>query len=214
MFDAKGTLTSGRVVPIVYCFLFVGAAASLCVLPGCGPKVSRIAVDEVKDLSGAWNDTDSRLVSEEMIQDMLGQPWLPNFSSSKGHPPSVIVGAVNNLSHEHINVVTFINDMERSIINSGKVEFVASSQERQEVRDERKDQDINSREDTRKPMGQELGADFMLKGTINTIIDASGNTQVRYYQVDLTLISMADNKKVWVGQKKIKKLVERSKIRP
>ena len=62
-------------------------------------------------------------------------------------------------------------------------------------------------------MGQELGADYMLKGTINTIIDVAGKTQVRYYQVDLTLISLADNGKAWVGQKKIKKLVKRSNLR-
>jgi hypothetical protein len=99
------------------------------------------------------------------------------------------------------------------LINYDKVQFVASSTERQEVRDERKDQDLNASEVTRKAMGQEKGADFMLKGTINTIIDAEGKTQLRYYQVDLTLISMVDNRKVWVGQKKIKKLVERSNLR-
>jgi len=180
---------------------------------GCTTKVQRISVDEIKDLSGAWNDTDSRLVSEEMIQDMLEQAWLPNFTSNRSSVPAVIVGNIRNLSHEHINVNTFIGDIERAIINSGRVEFVASSQERGEIRGERKDQDIHAREDTRKAMGQEIGADFMLKGTINTIIDASGKTQVRYYQVDLTLISMADNRKVWVGQKKIKKLVKRSKLR-
>ncbi len=53
----------------------------------------------------------------------------------------------------------------------------------------------------------------MLQGTINTIIDVEGTTQVRYYQVDMTLIDLADNEKVWVGQKKIKKLVKRSQLR-
>jgi len=53
----------------------------------------------------------------------------------------------------------------------------------------------------------------MLQGTINTIIDAEGKTQVRYYQVDLTLISLTDNTKVWIGQKKIKKLVKNSHLR-
>ncbi|MEQ1838357.1 MAG: penicillin-binding protein activator LpoB, partial [Candidatus Nitrotoga sp.] len=124
-----------------------------------------------------------------------------------------IVGEVRNLSHEHINVNTFVADMERALINSGKVKFVASSTERDEIRTERKDMDLNASEATRKAMGQEQGADFMLKGTINTIIDASGSTQVRFYQVDLTLISLVDNNKVWIGQKKIKKLVERSKLR-
>lgn len=190
-------------------FLF----AALGLLAGCGTSVTRMESGEVKDLSGAWNDTDSRLVSEEMIQDALGRPWIDEHVRGAKKPPAVIVGEVRNLSHEHINVNTFVADMERALINSGKVKFVASRVEREEVRDERKDQDVHAREDTRKPMGRELGADFMLKGTINTIIDVSGRTQVRFYQVDLTLISLADNTITWVGQKKIKKLVERSNLR-
>lgn len=182
-------------------------------LTGCAPSVTRMEATEVKDLSGAWNDTDSRLVSEEMVQDALARPWIDDHTRSKKKPPVVIVGEVRNLSHEHINVNTFVADLERALINSGKVEFVASRTERGEVREERRDQDIHAREETRKAMGQETGADFMLKGTINTIIDVSGRTQVRYYQVDLTLISLVDNRKLWVGQKKIKKLVERSQLR-
>jgi len=183
------------------------------VVAGCSTSVTRMDASEVKDLSGAWNDTDSQQVSEEMIKDVLDRPWFGEFSREQKRQPAVIVGEVVNLSHEHINVNTFVADMERALINSGKVQFVASSTERQEIRDERKDQDLHASEATRKPMGQEKGADFMLKGTINTIIDASGKTQLRFYQVDLTLISMADNRKVWVGQKKIKKLVERSNLR-
>jgi uncharacterized protein (TIGR02722 family) len=182
-------------------------------LAGCSTAVTRMDAAEVKDLSGAWNDTDSQQVSEEMIRDVMARSWLSEFSRTKKRQPAVIVGEVRNLSHEHINVNTFVSDLERAMINSDKVQFVASSTEREEVRGERKDQDINASEDTRKAMGQEKGADFMLKGTINTIIDASGSTQLRYYQVDLTLISLVDNRKVWVGQKKIKKLVERSNLR-
>lgn len=180
---------------------------------GCATKVTRMEAEEVKDLSGAWNDTDSRLVSEEMVQDALARPWVDNHVRAKKKTPVVIVGEVRNLSHEHINVNTFVADLERALLNSGKVEFVASRVERGEIREERKDQDVHAREDTRKAMGQEIGADYMLKGTINTIIDVSGRTQVRYYQVDLNLISLADNRKVWQGQKKIKKLVERSNLR-
>jgi uncharacterized protein (TIGR02722 family) len=182
-------------------------------LHGCSTAVTRMDAAEVKDLSGAWNDTDSQQVSEEMIRDVMARSWLSEFSRTKKRQPAVIVGEVRNLSHEHINVNTFVSDLERAMINSDKVQFVASATEREEVRGERKDQDVNAAEDTRKAMGQEKGADFMLKGTINTIIDASGSTQLRYYQVDLTLISLADNRKVWVGQKKIKKLVERSNLR-
>ena len=186
---------------------------SVWMLSGCGTVVNRIESEEVVDLSGAWNDTDSRLVSEEMITDALNRPWITEFRSRTGKMPVVIVGDVTNLSHEHINVQTFVNDMERALINSGRVEFVASSTERTQVREERADQDLHARTDTRKAMGQEIGADYMLKGTINTIIDQASKKQIRYYQIDLTMISLADNRKVWVGQKKIKKYVKRPALR-
>lgn len=192
-----------------------GAALLSCLLvtAGCGTSVKRIDSEEVKDLSGAWNDTDSRLVSAEMVEDALSRPWLREFTRHNGSQPTVIVGEVRNLSHEHINMITFVADIERAMINSRKVQFVASRTERRPVREERKDQDLHASEATRKPMGQELGADFILQGTISTIVDVAGKKQVRYYQVDISLINLADNRKVWAGQKKIKKLIKRSQLR-
>ncbi len=148
-----------------------------------------------------------------MVRDVLGRPWIDRFIADKGNLPAVIVGEVRNLSHEHINVATFIGDIERELINSGGVEFVASKTERGEIRDERQDQELNASSETAKQAGQELGADFMLKGSINTILDSEDDEQVRFYQIDLSLISLADNRKVWVGQKKIKKLVDKSTFR-
>ncbi len=185
----------------------------LFLLAGCNPTITRVSSDSVTDLSGKWNDTDSRLVAQEMIQDVLSRGWLSKFNRSAGKAPTVIVGTVRNLSHEHINTRTFIADMERELINSGEVEFVASAKDREEIRSEVRDQDLNSTEETRKSMGQEVGADFMLQGSINTIIDAVSGEQARFYQIDLTLIQLGTNRKVWVGQKKIKKTVEKGGFR-
>lgn len=181
---------------------------------GCKREVTRVSSDQVVDVSGKWNDTDSRLVSEELVQDVLSRRWLSKFTkSNEGKAPTVIVGSIRNLSHEHINTSAFINDLEKSLINSGEVEFVASAGERDELRAERRDQDLNARENTRKVMGMETGADFMLKGSINTIIDSGSGEQVRFYQIDLSLIDLESSRKVWVGQKKIKKKVEQSGYR-
>ena len=182
-------------------------------LTGCGTKVTRVDSNTVTDLSGNWNDTDSRLVADEMIQDVLARPWLSRHNKDHGKVPAVIVGTVRNLSHEHINTRTFISDLEKALINSGEVDFVASAAERTEIRDERKDQDLNAKEETRKAMGKETGADFMLQGSINTIVDAVKGEQARFYQIDLQLIDMESNRKVWVGQQKIKKTVEKGGLR-
>ncbi|GIC78254.1 penicillin-binding protein activator LpoB [Moritella sp. F3] len=193
--------------------LVLGSILVSTLATGCSTSVERVDAGQTIDLSGAWNDTDSQMVAQEMISDVLARPWYNNFTAKTGKSPAVIVGTVRNLSHEHINTKTFVNEMERELINSGRVEFVASSDERTEIREERIDQDLNSTESTRNAAGNEQGADFILKGQINTIIDTADSDQVRYYQVDLSLISLADNRKVWVGQKKLKKLVSNGKLR-
>lgn len=182
-------------------------------ISACSTSVERLDSQQQIDLSGAWNDTDSQLVSREMIEDALSRVWISKFLKEQGKEPVVIVGTIRNLSHEHINTNTFIADIERELINSGEVQFVANSVVREEIREERGDQDLNASEETRHEMGQEYGADFMMQGQINTIIDVDGKTQVRFYQVNLEMISMKDNRKVWVGQKKIKKLIKNSKLR-
>ncbi len=182
-------------------------------LSGCATEVKRIGVEEVKDLSGNWNDTDSRLVSEEMIRDSLSAAWIKRGTKKNGDVPSVIVGNIRNLSHEHINPRTFIADLERAFVNSGRVDVVASKTEREGIREERADMDLHASEKTRKAAGQEVGADFMLIGTINTIIDAEGGQQIRFYQIDLTMVSTKDNRKVWTGQKKLKKDVKAATFR-
>jgi len=129
-----------------------------------------------------------------------------------GKKPAVIVGVIQNKSSEHITVGTFVGDIERALINSGKVQLVANPEEREQVRDERSDQQNNASEETAKRWGIEKGADYMMGGVINTITDEEKGSTVIYYQVDLNLIHLEDNSKVWLGQKKIKKFIGRRKV--
>ncbi len=194
--------------------LLVVAIAAL--LSGCGgKKVTRVEVDTTIDLSGRWNDTDSRLVAEEMIADCLSHPWITDhMQRTGGKKPAVIVGNVRNLGTEHIATGTFLSDIERAFINSGRVRVVATREERADLRLERADQWENASDETVKRLGAELGADYMLSGTINMITDKEKGTKVVYYQVDLTLLNIETNEKVWVGQKKIKKVISRGHFKP
>lgn len=184
---------------------------SIVVLTGCqtAPRVHRIETDEPIDLSGRWNDTDSRLVAEEMISDALNRPWFMTFLENNGRKPTVIVGAVLNRSHELISTDTFIKDMERAFINAGSVRIVQSAEAREQLRDERADQQQFADPDTAKRWRRELGADFMLQGVINSIVDTQDRQQLVYYQVDLELTDIETNEKVWLGAKKIRKFVNR-----
>ncbi len=188
---------------------------AVAILSGCASTrtVERIGVDEVRDLSGRWNDTDSRLVAEQMVSDVLQRPWLASFKRDSGRKPVVIVGAIRNRSAEHIEMGTFVKDIERELINSGSVRFVATSDERGGIRAERRDQQSHASEATAKRLAAETGADYMLKGSIKTHIDAVSGKQVKFYQVDLELMAVETNEKAWIGTKKIKKFVKQSRLK-
>ena len=179
-------------------------AIAAALFSGCGTKVTRVSHDSTIDLSGAWNDTDARLVSEEMVKDCLASTWLQAYGAQK-KSPRVVVGEVRNKSHEHISTETFINDIERYLVNSGKVDFVANKAERNELRDEKADQAGNSSVQTRQAAGEESGAEYMILGSINSIVDQEGSKAVVFYQINLELIQLETHKKVWIGDKKIKK---------
>jgi len=189
------------------------ALVAIVAVTGCKTKVKRVGVDETIDLSGRWNDTDSQLVSAEMIGDLASRPWIEEYTAKNGQKPVVIVGTVRNKSSEHIETETFTKDLERELINSGRVKFVANSIERGELRQERKEQQTWSREETQKRLAAETGADYMLQGSIKTIIDQEGKESVKFYQVDLEMVHLESNEKVWIGSKKIKKLVKKRSMK-
>ena len=185
-------------------------------LTSCGPKleVKRVDTNEVADISGRWNDVDAQMVSKEMVNQMFEGGWLNKFKAENGRDPVLIVGRVGNKTSEHINTEVFTKEIEKACINSGLVEFVASSSERDEIRQERVEQQSNASMETTKQIGNETGADFMLKGVVSSIEDAIDGKKVVYYQTNMELVNIETNKKVWVGDKKIKKFVSRGKWKP
>ena len=178
------------------------------VLISCNRKtVTRVSPDQQIDLSGRWNDTDSRLVAQEMTSDVLSRQWLSRFEATYNRKPVIIVGNIANRSTEHIESETFIRDMEREFINTGAIRVVQNAVFREKLREERADQQEFSSPESQKRWGRELGADFMIFGTLNSIIDREGKRQVRFYQLNLDLTNIETNEMVWVGEKKIKKYV-------
>jgi hypothetical protein len=189
---------------------FLALLTLVAIMQSCTTrKVERIDTEEVIDLSGRWNDTDSRMVAEAMVEQILEAQWIGNFQEKhNGKRPVVIVGLVYNKSHEHIEAETFIKDVERAFINSGKVRLVQVGEKREELRRERAAQQEFASPETVKAWGKELGADFILNGDISSIVDTYKNERVNYYQVNLELTDIETSEIVWIGEKKIRKYIK------
>lgn len=187
----------------------LAAAAVLAALSGCA-SVERIEVGAQRDVSGSWNDTDSRLASEQMAREV--RAWIEAYTLLHRRPPVLAIGEVRDLTGERVSVAVMLGDLERELVQSRRATLVATREARAAVREERRDQDYHAAEATRKAMGREQGADFLLTGTLSAIVDRADSMEVRFYQLDLALIDLADSSKAWVGQAKVKKLVRRTPI--
>ena len=179
-------------------------------LANCSRKVTRVDVNEQIDLSGKWNDTDARLTAEKMTKQMTEESWLTDFMQANGgNKPVMIVGFVTNNSHEHIESETFIKDIERELILQQKVRIVQGGKKREQIRLERAEQQDNASVSTMKKFGLEVGADFMLQGSINSIVDQIDKKRVVVYKIYLELTNIQTTETVWVGQEVIKKFIKR-----
>lgn len=184
-------------------------AVSGMIITSCSRQVTRVNTDQAIDVSGNWNNTDSRLVAEEMTQTVLGGKWLSTHLEEKqGKRPVVVVGVVKNKSHEHIDAETFVKDVEQAFIKSERVRLVQGGKKREELRAEKADQQDNATVSTMKKFGLENGADYILQGSINSIVDSHKRKKVVYYQVNLELTDIQTNEVVWIGDKKIAKYVK------
>ena len=184
-----------------------------------GPKVDRVDANTKIDLSGRWNDTDVRLVSETLIKDCINSPRVAQFiqqhtSRNNGRLPAVLVGAFKNDSSEHIDTSLVSRNMELSILNSGKMDFVAGGDTLDQIRSERQGQMEYTSEETAVSLANETGANLLLTGSVKSIVDRSGNTTVRSYFVTAELTNVETRTRLWMGSNdEIKKIITQSKAR-
>lgn len=190
------------------------AAVMVLALAGCGGKtVTRVDSGEQIDLSGNWNDVDSQNVAGDLVSQITAAAWVENHVEATGNKPAVIVGVIRNKTVEHIPMKTLTADLERAFINSGRVLVVATPEEREQIRQERAEQQDFASQETMARWGREHGADYMLLGELNTLVDQEGKTQVKFYQTDTYLVDLESNLKVWAGQTKTKKVISNKKYR-
>lgn len=171
------------------------------------------ANESVKDLSGYWNDNDVNLVCTSLIDSCIKSKRVANFKATAGRTPVVIIGTIKNKSVERIDTSILSKRFQNAIINDGTLEFVADASQREELRAEKYDQAENAYE-TAKSIGNETAADFMLQGSVTTIVDTDGRQQVRTYQVDMQLVDLETNKIIWSDQNNdIKKYIKKSAVK-
>ena len=188
---------------IRYACIFLMALLSI----QCARTVSRVDPNQQMDLSGRWNDSDSRMVAEKMIQELLTSEKFKEYARSMNKKPAIIVGLVRNKTSEHIDADTYIKKFELAIFNSGTADLVESNTFRDKLREERAQQQDFATSESASRWGKEEGADLMLFGEMTSETDTYNNRRVVNYITTLFLTDIETNKRVWYGQQEIKKYI-------
>lgn len=176
--------------------------------------VKRVGSDVVKDLDGYWNDSDVRIVCNNLISEFNKSVFASEYRLTHGRKPVVIIGQIKNASDEHIDTTIVANYLRNALINSGATNFVSSSTERSFLREERIDQADNASEETAKAIGNETGADAMMLGSVRTIVQTLNNQSVRSYFVNVELHDLESNMILWSGEDdSVKKVITRPKVK-
>src|SRR6478735_9153824 len=180
----------------------------LFIFSSCARQVTRVNPDQSYDLSGRWNDTDSKTVATSMINDLMASEKFKEYSKEKGKKPTLIVGLISNKTSEHIDAATYIKKFEVAVFNSGVADLVESDAFRDKLRAERAQQQDFASPATMAKWGEEVGADLMLFGEMTSETDTYDKKRVVNYITTLFLTDMETNKRIWYGQNEIKKFVK------
>ena len=98
-----------------FCLVFV-------VVASCAPQVARVDPSTQVDLSGSWNDTDSRAVADQLISQLASSQRYKDYAVSKVSRPTIIVGAVRNKTAEHIDANNYIKKLEAAMQEKAQAE--------------------------------------------------------------------------------------------
>lgn len=200
-------------------FMLVPLTAILMGISGCASdggapnySVQRVDPEQVVDVDYRFTDDDARQIYRGMVNDALSKPWIDNWKNEHaGKRPIVIIGTVKNETNDYIDTKMFTKRLEEEFINSGRVRVVSERDQRGELRDERLAGQEFNRPETIKKVANELGADFMVLGRVGDLKQKSGNggVIVNYYQVNLEIVDIESNEKVWIQTEEVKKIARR-----
>ncbi len=189
-------------------------AAATLTLAGCSHEnwnVKRVDPSTPTDVDYRFNDEDAREVLAAMSADCMSKPWIDTWMRENGgKQPIIFLGTIKNNTQDYINTELYTTDLQKELLNGGRVRVKAEKQAREELRDERLDTKYNDPA-TIKQVAKEINADFALVGSVNDNKQRTndGRTVVNYYQFDMQLINVETAEKAWIQTKPIKKVATR-----
>lgn len=191
--------------------LILLASVSL-VLTSCGPKafVKGDYDDPEKEnlLNDQWSETDMQKTVQALVSSMTAHPVIANAK----RPPVVMVTQLQNKTSEHIDTQSVMDMVRVELMKTGKTSFI-DKEARQDIADEYNYQNSGMvGGETKKGPGGQIGADYIVNGRLDSIVQEVGKEKTVYYKVTLNLTNLKTGVINWTDQKQIRKYYKKKSV--
>ncbi len=188
------------------------AAASLFLVSACGPKAFvKGQYDDVNKenlLNDQWSETDMQVSVKTMVDSLVQHPTISNAKRL----PIVIVTNLQNKTSEHIDTQSIMDMVRVELTNSGKVAFI-DKEARGDISDEYDYQNSGTvSAETKKSPGGQIGADFIINGRLDAIVQEVGKDKSVFYKLTLNLTNLKTSIISWTNHKQIRKTFKKKSI--
>lgn len=179
----------------------------------CGPKAFKKGeydsdIERANLLNDKWSESDMQKVVKDLVASLVAHRSIAAAKSE----PLVMVTQLQNKTSEHIDTQSVMDMVRVELMNSGKVLFV-DKEARGDIKDEYDYQNSGMvSQNTKKGPGKQEGADYILNGRLDSIVQEVGKDKTVYYKVTLNLTSLERNVIVWSGYKQIRKIYKKKSV--
>lgn len=186
--------------------------AVLSAVTACGPKafVKGQYEDAEKQnlMNDQWSETDMQVVVKDMVTSLTAHKSI----AAANKMPIVMVTNLQNKTSEHIDTQSIMDMVRVELTNSGKVAFV-DKEARGDISNEYDYQNSGMvSEETKKGAGGQIGADYIVNGRIDSIVQEVGKDKTVYYKITLNLTNLKTSLITWTNQKQIRKSFKKKSI--
>ena len=149
-------------------------AAFALITTACGPKAfvkgEYDDVDKENNMNDQWSETDMQKSVADLVSSMTSHSSIANARK----PPIVKVTKLQNKTNEHIDTQNIMDMVRVELSRGGRVAFV-DKEAREDVADEYNYQNSGMvSETTKKGPGGQIGADYIINGRLDSIVQEVG----------------------------------------
>ena len=178
----------------------------------CGPKAFvKGQYDDVNRenlMNDQWSETDMQKAVQDLVASLMNSPVITQSKKM----PVVMVTNLQNKTSEHIDTQSIMDMVRVELMQSGRLAFI-DKEARQDISDEYNYQNSGMVEDaSKKGPGGQIGADFIINGRLDSIVQEVGKDKSVYYKLTLNLTNLKTSMIQWTNQKQIRKTFKKKSI--